>query len=130
MPTPLSDLSSPLVFRRNFNRFSARNANSCAGCHNIPITGGTGDIVANVFVLGQRFDSITMDHNDGILTRGAPDESGNFVNALNFADSRATPGMFGSGYLELGVYPCELSTSFMPETARATTGLGWVDAGA
>jgi hypothetical protein len=92
---------SPLVFPRNFNRFSAPDANSCAGCHNIPITGGAGDIVANVFVLGQRFDSITMDHNDGIQTRGALDESGNFVNALNFADSRATPGMFGSGYLEL-----------------------------
>jgi hypothetical protein len=34
-PTPLSDPSSPLVFPRNFNRFSAPDANSCAGCHNI-----------------------------------------------------------------------------------------------
>jgi hypothetical protein len=25
----------PLVFPRNFNRFSAPDANSCAGCHNI-----------------------------------------------------------------------------------------------
>src|SRR5437867_8177582 len=96
-PTPLSDPSSPLVFPRNFNRLSAPDANSCSGCHNIPIAGGAGDIVANVFVLGQRFDSITMDHADGIMTRGAVDESGNFVNVLNFADSRATPGMFGSG---------------------------------
>jgi hypothetical protein len=55
-PTPLSD-PSPLVFPRNFNRFSAPDANSCAGCHNVPIMGGAGDIVANVFVLGQRFDS-------------------------------------------------------------------------
>ena len=100
-PTALSDPSSPLVFPRNFNRFSAPDANSCAGCHNVPITGGAGDIVGNVFVLGQRFDSVTMDHSDRIATRGAVDESGNFVNVLNFADSRATPGMFGSGYLEL-----------------------------
>jgi hypothetical protein len=42
-----------------------------------------------------------MDHSDAIATRGAVDDSGNFVNVLNFADSRATPGMFGSGYLEL-----------------------------
>jgi hypothetical protein len=100
-PTLLSDLSSPLVFPRNFNRFSAPEANSCAGCHNVPLVGGAGDIVANVFVLGQRFDSITMDHADTIVTRGAVDERGSFVTALNFADSRATPGMFGSGYLEL-----------------------------
>ena len=100
-PTALSDLSSPLVFPRNFNRLSAPDANSCAGCHNVPIPGGAGDIVANVFVLGQRFDSVTMDHSDAIVTRGALDENGNFVTALNFADSRATPGMFRSGYLEL-----------------------------
>jgi hypothetical protein len=100
-PTALSDPASPLVFPRNFNRFSAPDANSCAGCHNAPITGGAGDIVGNVFVLGQRFDSITLDHSDGIATKGAVDESGNFVTVLNFADSRATPGLFGSGYLEL-----------------------------
>ena len=31
---PLSDPTSPLVFPRNFNRLSAMDANSCAGCHN------------------------------------------------------------------------------------------------
>jgi hypothetical protein len=91
-PTPLSDLSSPLVFPRNFNRFSAPDANSCAGCHNAPIPGGAGDIVANVFVLGQRFDSVTMDHSDTIMTRGAVDEAGTFVDVSTFADSRVTPG--------------------------------------
>ena len=60
---PLVDKSSPLLFPRNFNRLSAPDANSCAGCHNLPfgILGGGGDIVANVFVLGQRFDFITFD---------------------------------------------------------------------
>lgn len=50
----LSDPTSPLEFPRNFNRISAPDANSCAGCHNLPfgIPGGGGDIVAaNVFVL-------------------------------------------------------------------------------
>jgi hypothetical protein len=42
-----------------------------------------------------------MDHSDGIVTRDVLDENGKFVTALNFADSRATPGMFGAGYLEL-----------------------------
>src|SRR5260370_24502889 len=100
-PTPLSDPASPLVFPRNFNRFSAPDANSCAGCHNAPITGGAGDIVANVFVLGQRFDSITMDHSDTIAATGAVDEGGTFVDVASVAHSPATPGMFGSGYLEL-----------------------------
>ena len=50
----LSDPISPLDFPRNFSRVSAPDANSCAGCHNLPfgITGGGGDIVANV--LGER----------------------------------------------------------------------------
>src|SRR5580704_12191441 len=100
-PTPISDLSAPLVFPRNFNRLSAPEANSCAGCHNVPIPGGAGDIVGNVFVLGQRFDSITMDHSDTLPTKGAVDESGNFVTMHTVANSRATPGMFGSGFLEM-----------------------------
>jgi hypothetical protein len=100
-PAPLSDSSSPLVFPRNFNRFSTPDANSCAGCHNVPNPGGAGDFVANVFVLAQRFDSITMDHSDPIMTRGALDERGNFVDVLTVANSRATTGMFGAGYLEL-----------------------------
>src|SRR5438093_13590713 len=69
---PLSDPSSPLLFPRNFNRISAPDANSCAGCHNLPfgIAGGGGDIVANVFVLGQRFDFVTFDGSDLTPTRG------------------------------------------------------------
>jgi len=70
---PLSDPSSPLLFPRNFNRLSAPDANSCSGCHNLPfgIPGGGGDIVANVFVLGQRFDFATFDRVDFMATRGS-----------------------------------------------------------
>src|SRR5712691_6753432 len=58
---PLSDPSQPLTGRRAFNRVSAPDANPCFGCHNAPygLSGGGGDFVTNVFVLGQRFDSLT-----------------------------------------------------------------------
>lgn len=98
---PLSDSSSPLDFPHNFNRLSAPDANSCAGCHNMPRSGGGGDIVANVFVTGQRFDFATFDHNDTTSTRGAVDEEGKFVQLQTFANSRNTLGMFGSGYIEM-----------------------------
>jgi hypothetical protein len=42
---PLSDLSSALVFPRNFDRISSPDSNSCSGCHNAPILGGGGDRV-------------------------------------------------------------------------------------
>lgn len=98
---PLNDPSSPLVFPRNFNRISAPDANSCAGCHNKPRVGGGGDIVANVYVTGQRFDFATFDTHDGIPTRGGIDEAGKYVLHQTIANSRNTLGMFGSGYIEM-----------------------------
>lgn len=100
---PLSDAVNPLVFPRNFNRVSAPDANSCAGCHNAPfgIVGGGGDIVANVFVLGQRFDFATMNMVDNVPTKGAVDERGLPVNLQNVGNSRNTLGMFGAGYIEM-----------------------------
>ena len=100
---PLSDLMSPLLFPRNFNRISAPDSNSCAGCHNLPfgIAGGGGDIVANVFVLGQRFDFATFDGSDFVSTRGTLDERPEPTKLQTIANSRATLGMFGSGYIEM-----------------------------
>jgi hypothetical protein len=100
---PLTDPSQPLAGRRAFNRISAPDANSCAGCHNAPygISGGGGDVVANVFVLGQRFDFATFDPADRLPTRGAVDETGRAITLQEAADSRATTGMFGAGYLEM-----------------------------
>jgi hypothetical protein len=99
----LSDPASPLEFPRNFNRISAPDANSCAGCHNQPFgtAGGGGDIVANVFVLGQRFDFATFDGGDPTPTRGAMDERSLPAQLQTIANSRATLGMFGSGYIEM-----------------------------
>ncbi|MDQ3334183.1 MAG: thiol oxidoreductase [Myxococcota bacterium] len=98
---PLTDPSSPLVFPRNFNRISAPDSNACTSCHNAPREGGGGHIVANAFLPAHRFDFLTFDHNDLVPTRGAVDESGKFVTLDNVADSRATVGMFGAGYIEM-----------------------------
>lgn len=97
----LSDATSALVFPRNFNRISAPDANSCAGCHNMPIAGGGGDFVTNVFVLAQRFDFVTFDALDLLPTRGAVDEGARPMGLDGVANSRATLGMFGSGYIEM-----------------------------
>src|SRR5262245_6956973 len=99
----LGDPSSPLEFPRNFNRVSGPDSNSCAGCHTQPfgIAGGGGDIVANVFVLGQRFDFATFDGNDTAPTRGTMDERGTPATLQTIANSRATLGMFGSGFIEM-----------------------------
>jgi hypothetical protein len=99
--SPLSDPGTPLVFPRNFNRLSGPDTNSCAGCHNKPSVGGGGDIVGNVFVLGQRFDFATFDGNDTIPTRGTVDEVGRAASLQSIANSRKTVGMFGSGFIEM-----------------------------
>ncbi|HYO80531.1 MAG TPA: di-heme oxidoredictase family protein [Bryobacteraceae bacterium] len=98
---PLSDPSSPLVFPRNFNRVSGPDANSCAGCHGLPRVGGGGDLVTNVFVLGQRFDFATFDDAEGRATKGSFDELGRRTSLQTIANERATIGMFGSGYIEM-----------------------------
>lgn len=99
----LSNPDDPLVFPRNFNRISGPDANSCAGCHNLPygIPGGGGDIVTNVFVLAQRFDFATFDHTDPARTGESYDEQGRPVSLTTIGNSRATIGMFGAGYIEM-----------------------------
>ena len=100
---PISDPSRPLKGVRGFNRVSAPDANSCAGCHNAPygISGGGGDFVTNVFVLGQRFDFATFNPADTLPTGGTIDETGQAASLQTIGDLRATTGMFGAGYLEM-----------------------------
>ena len=100
---PLSDPNDPLLFPRNFNRVSARDSNSCFGCHNAPFAtpGGGGDFTTGVFVAAQRFDFATFNHDDVITTKGAMDESGSFALLETIGNFRATLGMFGSGYIEM-----------------------------
>ncbi len=77
----------------NFNRISAPDSNSCAGCHNSPRLGGGGDNVANVFVLGQRLPFVDFD--------GGPGDGNANQTLKGVANERNTLGMFGSGYVEL-----------------------------
>jgi hypothetical protein len=89
------------VFPRNFDRVSSPDANACSGCHNAPFAGGGGDRVTEVFVLGQRFDRLSFNHDEGIPLRGAVDESGKFVTMENATNDRKTIGMNGAGFLEM-----------------------------
>lgn len=98
---PVSDINAPLTFPRNFNRVSGPDANSCFGCHNQPFSGGGGDFVTNVFVLGQRFDFVTFGSGDPVPTRGAVDERGQPVTLETVGNSRHSTAMFGAGYLEM-----------------------------
>ncbi len=66
----------------NFNRSSGPDSNSCSGCHNMTRAGGGGDNVANVFVLAQLNEFI------------------NDISA-NTANERNTPGMWGSGAIDM-----------------------------
>lgn len=100
---PLADPAQRLIGSRSFNRISAPDANSCAGCHNAPhnLVGGGGDFVTNVFLLGQRFDFMTFDPSDRVPTRGVIDETGQPVSLQASSNLRSSTGMFGAGYLEL-----------------------------
>ena len=64
-------------------RTSSPDSDSCAGCHNDPEPGGAGDFVANVFVLAQVLDPVTLS-----------------VSAAR-SNSRNTLGMHGSGAIEM-----------------------------
>ena len=99
----LTDPSQPLVGRRAFNRVSAPDSNSCAGCHNMPygISGGGGDFVTSVFVLGHRFDFASFDPQDKMPTRGSVDEQGKPMSLQTIGNVRATTAMFGAGYIEM-----------------------------
>jgi hypothetical protein len=96
----ISDSSSPLVFPRDFNRLSAMDANSCASCHSVPSLGGGGHFSANAFLVGQRFDFLTLDPADTTRLRGSRDERGAPVELGSF-NARASVGLFGSGFIEM-----------------------------
>jgi hypothetical protein len=67
----------------HFIRTSGPDSTSCFGCHNQPRSGGSGDFVANVFVLAQALDPVT--------TSVSPE----------FSNERNTPGMMGAGAIEM-----------------------------
>ncbi len=84
-----------------FIRTSAPDSNSCSGCHAQPRSGGAGDFVANVFVLAQVRDPVTMSV--------APSDS----------DERNTLGMFGAGAIEMLAREMSADLIAIREAARA-----------
>ncbi len=66
-----------------FSRISGPDANSCAGCHNQPKIGGSGEFAVNVFV--------------GAHFKDPPALS----TARNVTNERNTIGLFGSGAIEM-----------------------------
>ncbi len=92
----------------SFNRISGPDSNACSGCHNLPVIGGGGDNVANVFVLGQRFefvdfnDQMEFDFRDDLEDRLQYEQEDEAPLTLqNVGNERNTVGMFGSGFVEL-----------------------------
>ena len=65
------------------SRLSGPDANSCAGCHNDPVLGASGDTVANAFV-SEGFESAQFDSTDP-----------------SFSNERHTTALMGSGIVEL-----------------------------
>ena len=96
---------------QNVNRISGPDANSCAGCHNLPRAGGGGDDVANVFVLGQRFGFVNFEQPPG------EGDGGQSHTLEQVADERNTPGMFGAGFVELAAR--EMTTELQAIRAAA-----------
>jgi hypothetical protein len=66
-----------------FQRLAGPDANSCAGCHNDPVTGGAGDFAANVFT-----SDGARNHDFDILDP-------------QFSNERGTTHLFGAGLVEL-----------------------------
>ena len=67
----------------SFSRLSGPDSNSCSGCHNEPVIGGSGDDVANVFV-SEGFESAEFDSTDP-----------------SFSSERHTIALMGAGLVEL-----------------------------
>jgi hypothetical protein len=68
---------------QGFQRLAGPDANSCAGCHNDPFVGGSGDFVANAFV-GAHFTDPPTD-----------------TIAASVTNERNTIGLFGSGAIDM-----------------------------
>lgn len=69
--------------KQAFSRTAGPDANACSSCHNLPLIGGAGDFVANVFV-SEGFQHSDFDTTDP-----------------QFSNERNTNHLFGAGLVEL-----------------------------
>ena len=84
-----------------FTRTSGPDSNSCAGCHNDPVIGGSGDFVTDVFV-SEGFESAQFDSTDP-----------------SFSSERHTIALMGAGLVEL--LAREMTAELRAERAAAIT---------
>ena len=83
------------------SRTSGPDSNSCFGCHNDPIEGGSGDFVSNAFV-SEGFESAQFDNTDP-----------------SFSSERHTIALTGAGLVEL--LAREMTADLQAERADAVT---------
>ena len=89
-----SPFRSPRVMPDNFNRISGPDANACVACHNVPMVGGGGDNVTNVFVDSEVHPFVNFDG-------GAGDGFDDTLNLKTVGVERNSVGIFGAGFIEM-----------------------------
>lgn len=84
----------------SFTRISGLDANSCAGCHNLPCVGGAGEFAGNVFTGGGLHEpALDSTHGRNVAERG-------------------TPSLFGGGLIELLAREMSVELIGIRESAR------------
>lgn len=85
--------------KNEFARTAGLDANACSSCHNLPVMGGAGDFVANVFV-SEGFQLADFDSTDP-----------------QFSNERNTNHLFGAGLVELLAREMSLELAELREAA-------------
>tara|TARA_Y100000590_G_scaffold458615_1_gene613702 strand:- start:2390 stop:4105 length:1716 start_codon:yes stop_codon:yes gene_type:complete len=89
-----SPFRSPRVMPDNFNRISGPDANACVACHNVPVVGGGGDNVTNVFVDSEVHPFVNFDGGEG-------DGFDDALTLKTVGVERNSVGLFGAGFIEM-----------------------------
>ncbi len=92
-PTPRTRMSTA------FQRVAGPDANSCAGCHNDPLVGGSGEFATNTFVGAHLSDPFTLSTSPAVT------------------NERGTVSLFGTGAVEL--LAREMSSELLATRDRA-----------
>ncbi|MBM32071.1 MAG: hypothetical protein CL764_04340 [Chloroflexi bacterium] len=95
------------LFPENFNRISGPETSACSDCHNMPIIGGGGSNVTNVFSSAEKSPFLDFETED----------LGKNITLKEIGNERNTLGMFGSGLVEL--LAREMSKELIAQRASA-----------
>ena len=95
------------LFPENFNRISGPETSACSDCHIMPIVGGGGSNVTNVFSSAEKSPFLDFETED----------IGKDITIKEIGNERNTLGMFGSGLVEL--LAREMSKDLISQRASA-----------